>query len=445
MDFDGITHALYGRGWCDYVPFLATVVEEHLHHVHSPQFLVRGKPEVVTLDEVNRKCGPIYGPLFLLSVGPRPAGWGRLAQENRILSWMDRSLGLVGDQLVDIHERFVTSKPLDAFSDCLITGPLEGLKITPVPDEWQVPWWRGRSLEETGFDTTVLRDIFSEAMEARNHLEWSLDFPGHSLRMEALRWMVQDTMAIAHPEAMLARAFVTNNKKEATRAARLDPSLKPWSDWIKAWIDFPKGKPAWARLEKVDPLGPTLSHLLQAVLDALNGGETHLQIVEDIQPTRNNRESPYLSYILEQATDIYLEQYLRQRDEAGVEIGTADKVRLVQLGCRFPAIISWLLDEIRTGSSQVLNACLLAGFSPHGRFAAENYLNLLATAVSHGNHAAIRSFLSHGANPRDPSHYIHTPLQLLEDSLEEGHPWPDDIVAAMRNHLPHKPRKRSRE
>ena len=78
------------------------------------------------------------------------------------------------------------------------------------------------------------------------------------------------------------------------------------------------------------------------------------------------------------------------------------------------------MHAIKANHNNFVRLCLESGFKPVGHFG-PCYLNLLATATNAENTEAVRTFLEHGADPDEPSHYGgQSSLALCESNGESG-------------------------
>lgn len=437
---DQLSQELWELSVADYLGFLCQVTADKLGQLNSPQFLPKGRPRVVSFAEVAEQCGPISGPTYTNSFGPRPAGWGLAAAENRVLSWSDHGFGLVGDQVVNIEDRFFTAKPLTAFAGALIAGPMEEEPSQPMPKELCVSTWRGQPLTTQPFDRQLFREIFLQGQVASKELNWRYDFGHNAVIREAFRCFVQADDADAQADVQLAKG-VSFTGKEASQAlnaaARLDPAVKPWTQWIKAWHEQnrPEALARMAKLFAPDPVEAALLETSHAVARLESGEAVDLKVVEPFQSLFRNEASPYLSWLLECTCDEFIERFMANQPAMG-EGGDPELHSLaIRLGYRSDRTGAWLLAAINAGENSFLAVCLKHGFNPVGRFLQGDnsiYLNLLTTAA-HGRQAGtVKLLLAAGADPDEPSHYGgNSTWEMAEQAKAMGDPWPKAIVNAL--------------
>jgi hypothetical protein len=434
LDLDQISEALFEQSVGDALGFLTSVVSDNLFSLKSPQFILCGKPRVVPLAEVAKKCGPIYGPFVTMSSGPRPAGWGTAAGENRILSWMDQGIGLVGDQMIDIADRYITARRLDEFDGALIAGPLESVEMLDLPEDKMVVMWKGSPVTIDPFDPLVFREIYSEAVRRSEQKHWVYDFRGNAVSADALNYFINLDDRDLNAEIFLALATIQSNEDSRDfirRAVELDPSFRPWGDWIDAWIDFPNSMERIAELKNTDSLGPPLFTTCQLIVDLENGREISLDALESFVSLQYDPASPYLGHILAMAMRMCIEKILKDKGSIGGGGDPALYAQAIRLGYRTVNTIGWLMAAIQTGENQFVRLCLDSGFKPVGRFL-NVYLNLLTTAAKSGNIDAVHAFLEHGANPDEPSHYGGSSTWALSQiNAECGVYWPEEILEAL--------------
>jgi hypothetical protein len=436
LDQNQISEAICGQGVMDSLGFLSSSVEDKLSQLNSPQFILRGKPAVVSLAEVVAKCGPLHGPVSTFSFGPRPTGWGMAAKENRILSWNDEGFGQVGDQVVNIGDRFVVARPLDAFNGALIVGSLEDVEVEDLPESMSVMMWNGRRLTMEPFDPGLFREVFHAATRAEFNLEWSYDFRGLAAAREAIRFFMQHDEADRHADILLARATLSPNEdhREMVRQAlKLDPSLKAWADWIEAWIDFPENMDRTAGLKDTDPMGPALLAAMQTRVDLEAGKTVSLDALEAYAGLRDNAASPYLSRIFGRVIDMCVEKHLEEKKSIKEGGDPGMYAQAIRLGYRDKTSVGWLLAAIRSeDANEFVRFCLKSGFNPVGRFLNGIYLNVLASAADAHNVEAVQALLEHGADPKEPSHLGGSTLELAQQAEELELDWPEEILAALQ-------------
>lgn len=443
LTLNHISDAIWGGDVDEILGFISNTVEERLGRLYSPQFVLCGKPRVATLSDVVAKCGPMYDAGATFSFGDRRPGWAVAASNNRILSWTDEGIGLVGDQVVNIDERFITARPLDEFQDTLILGPLDAATIEELPSHMIMPEWKGRSLTSNAFDPLVFRDVFNEAMRQHNQLVWTYDFRSNAAAAEALRHLLSQSDSEEHADPLLA--FATISAEEANRellkkAVERDPSTRHWAEWIDVWIDFPNvSQGRISALGSEDPLTAALANACQTFLELNDGDDVSLDRLLDFVALQRNPESPYLSHILARVLSMCVEKSLEQEpsmDDGGNPDLYAQAIRL---GYRGNAVIAWMMDAIRAGETDFITLCLDERFTPVGRFISGGYLNLLTMAATAGNLLIVQAFLRHGANPDEPSHYGgEGTLAFGEQQMTEGAAWSDSIMHALRTARKHR-------
>ena len=424
LSLDQICMALYeGDGVESAVDFLNATAGDRLRQINSPQHVLRGKPRVVTLAEVAEKCGPVYGPFCTFSFGDRPAGWGAAACENRVLSWMDQGLGLVGDQTVNIDDRYITARPLDEFEGALIAGPLGSVEVLELPKEQQVVSWKGRPLTIDPFEPAVFREVFSKAMMLNAQLQWTYDFRSNAAAREAFLFYHHHDEADQHADILLAKAVMSpdeGSREKLTRAVELDPSIKPWADWIEAWIGFPDNMERIAELKNTDRLGSALVACCQTYVDLKAGKVVTLEPLESLVGMQYDPQSPYLGYMLARVTEMCIGEALDGKESIEDGGDPTPYAQALRMGFRGQQAKVWLMNAIKANHNSFVRLCLDSGFKPVGRFG-PCYLNLLATAAFAENAEAVRAFLEHGADPDEPSHYGgQSSLALCEYNKESG-------------------------
>jgi hypothetical protein len=425
LSLDQVCMALYDG--CDgvegAVAFLNETAGDRLAQIRTPQHVLSGKPRVVTLAEVAEKCGPVYGPFCAFSFGDRPAGWGAAASENRILSWMDQGLGLVGDQTVNIDDRYITARPLDEFEGALIAGPLDSVEVLNLPKEQQVVTWKGRPLTIDPFEPAVFREVFSNTMRLHAQLKWSYDFRSNAAAREAFLFYHSHDDGDQHADILLVKAVMgldEESREKLTRAVELDPLIKPWADWIEAWIDFPDNMERIAELKNTDRLGSALVACCQTYVDLKAGKVVNLKPLESFVGMHYDSQSPYLGYLLARVTEMCIGEALDGKDSIEEGGNPAPYAQALRMGFRGQQAIGWLMHAIKANHNDFVRLCLESGFKPVGRFG-PCYLNLLATATNAENAEAVRAFLEHGADPDEPSHYGgQSSLALCEANVESG-------------------------
>jgi hypothetical protein len=415
--------------------FLGKSLRVHLDKIHCPQHIFCGKPRVVSLAEVNEKCGPIYGPFGTMSYGDRPAGWGAAAGENRVLSWMDQGFGLVGDQTVNIDDRFITTRPLDEFEGALIAGPLDSVELLDLPEEQRLTMWKGRPLTMDPFDPAVFREVFCEAVRIKRELQWTYDFRAHAAVLEAFSYYANHDEALQHADILLASAVLSEDqegREKLRRAVKLDPCVKPWADWIDAWIDFPDNMERIAELKNTDPLGPVLVAACQAYVGLIAGENVNLDFLEASVDMQYAPQSPYLGFLLARVTEMCIIESLDGKDSIESGGDPAPYSQALRLGFRRVLAIFWLKEAIDANQNDFVRQCLDSGFNPVGRFASLLYLNLLTWAVVAGNAEAVRAFLEHGADPEEPSDLDGKSMLDFCESNEIGGEIMDMLLAARK-------------
>lgn len=434
LSLNEISEALFESGVDDLVEFLNATLEGKLTHLNSPQFILSGKPRVVTLSEVADSCGPIYRTTSLFSFGGRPPGWGSAAKENRILSWADQCFGLVGDQVVNISDRYITARPLDNFEGALIVGSLDELNIQELPEEMQVTKWKGQSLNIDEFDPHLFREVFINTLNTRDELFWTYDFRANAFCTEALRYYLSSDKADNHADILLAKNLfgkTAASRKQLKRAVDLNPSFKSWADWITAWHDFPKSIKRISDLKDIDPLGPALANAFQTYENLSLGKNVKLDSLEKCVDKQYHKTSPYLGWILAQVTFMCIDKTLESQpamDEGG---NSALYAQAISLGYRNVKAFGWLIDAIKGEKNGFVKLCLEAGFKPAGRYL-NAYINPLTIAAKNGNIEAVLIFLKFGADPDEPSHYggLGT-IAFGEQEAECGDPWRKEIMEAL--------------
>jgi hypothetical protein len=393
------------------VQFLSAAVADRLRQISSPQFLLRGKPRVVTLAEVSEKCGPVYGPFCTFSFGDRPPGWGAAASENRILSWKDQGFGQIGDQIVDIDDRYITARPLDEFEGALISGPLDSVEFQELPEEQGVTRWKGRPLSMEAFDPRLFREIFSAWSKAYSQLLWTYDFQGYAAVREACLYFTHHDGADEHADILLAKATLDEDDKESLEKLRkavvLDPSLKRWADLIEAWRSFKDSMDMKqiAGLRHTDPLGSAIFTACQTFVDLKDGKDVSLDQIEACGGIQHYPTSPYLSKIFENAILMCVDEMRNGVDDLDKGGDPRFYAQAIRIGYRGDPTISWLIYAIKGGANDFVRLCLDSGFKPAGRYTGGTYLNLLTMAAANNNLEAVKAFLKHGADPDETSHY----------------------------------------
>ena len=431
LSLDQISEVLFEQTLEDAIQFLTATLEGRLTHLNSPQFMLCGKPPVVSLGEVADSCGPIYGPIATFSFGERPRGWGVAASENRILSWTDQGFGLVGDQVINISDRYITALPLDKFEKSLIVGSLDNVNLLELPAGKQVTLWSGKPLNIYEFDPILFREIFNEALKANSEIFWTYNFRLNAVAREALIYYLNHEDSDKHADILLAKSLIhktSGTRKQIKQAIKLDSSLKIWADWIALWHDFPKSMKRVFELKSTDPLGPALLTACQIFSDLLDGKTASLDPLEKFVEKQHDPSSPYLSFILKSITSECIGKKLAMNQGGD----SAPYEQALRLGYRGENTIAWLMDAIKSGNNNFVRLCMKLGFKPVGRFL-QIYLNLLTTASNAGNIEAVQIFLQHGADPEEPSHYggLDT-LALGEQQGECGNSWKPEIIKILQ-------------
>ena len=395
--------------------FLAGLCEENLQGLNSAQVNPDQLPRIVSLQEVITNCGPIYDVGSTLSFGERPAGWGSAAAEDRILSWRDAGYGLVGDQTVDIDTRYITARPLTAYRDAIVAGPLDASGFEPLPDELAVVKWEGAPVSFSPFDSAAFRRLYVRAIQSKKELEWNQAFAAKALAREAWMFYVQSDQAESHAEILLALGTLQRDPGEATaklaKAAELDPALGRWAKTVAAARGClaattpAEWKEALAQLKTC----PAESHLEQALVTACEtlmavqgGAPVALDALEGWVANFRDLRSPYVSWMLERACDAILEAWFQAEENLG------EKPQLLQqaVRCGFRDACGPLaVAACHVGNESWLEHLLTLGFSAQGRYINGLCLVPLATAVYKDNLVAVRLLLKHGADPLQPSHY----------------------------------------
>jgi len=435
LSLDQICNALYESNVEEAAGFLSSAAGDNLRQIRSPQHVFCGKPRVVTLAEVAEKCGPVYGPFCTFSFGDRPAGWGAAASENRILSWMDQGLGLIGDQTVNIDDRYITARPLDEFEGAIIAGPLDSVELLDLPEEQQVVTWKGRPLTMDPFDPAVFREVFSKTMRLHAQLKWSYDFRSNAAAREAFLFYHSHDDGDQHADILLAKAAMgadEESREQIARAVELDPSVKHWADWVEAWIDFPDNMERIAELKNTDRLGSALVACCQTYVDLKAGKGVNLQPLESFVGMHYDSQSPYLGYLLARVTEMCIGEALDGKDAIEDGGDPSPYAQALRIGFRGEQAIGWLMAAIKANHNNFVLLCLESGFKPVGRFFGPCYLNLLATAASNKNVEAVRAFLEHGADPDEPSHYGGLSALALCEYNEECRPILEALRAARK-------------
>ena len=422
LDIDEIANALCltDGGVEEALGFLSSAVEEYeIFGLNSPQFLLCGKPQVVALSEVVEKCGPLYGPFSTFSFGPRPVGWGVAAKDNRVLSWNDGGFGQIGDQIVNINVRYIAARSLDAFEGALIAGPIESVHVNEWSEDQEVVTWKGCPLSMNPFNVEVFREICNEMIKVRDNLYWNYNFGEWSAVREAFCFYINHPEADQYADILLARVLIRSDDEEAQdlleRAVTLDPTVKSWADWIKAWIAFPDELPSMDCLEATDSLEAALYTTFQTFVALKNKQQTDLGTLQALDCFRRDPASPYLSTILAWAASMCVDVYI-DNHEAEFESGDFEACsRAIHLGYRGRRALAWMIHASSVGGGDFVEQCLEAGLKPVGRFVGGGYLNMMATAVSAENLEATQAFLKYGASLNEPSHYGgRSCLELIE-------------------------------
>ena len=395
--------------------FLASTCEDRLYSLNGKQVDPDLLPRIVSIQEVIANCGPIYDVGSTMSFGERPAGWGSAAAEDRILSWRDAGYGLVGDQTVDIDTRYITARPLTAYRDAIVAGPLDASGFEPLPEELAVVKWEGKPVSFSPFDSAAFRRLYVRAIQSKKELEWNQAFAAKALAREAVMFYVQSDQAESHAEILLALGTLQWDPKEATaklaKAAKLDPALGRWAKTVAAASGClaattpAKWKKALAKLKTC----PAESQLEQALVTACEtlmavqgGAPVALDALEGWVANFRDLRSPYVSWMLERACDAIVEACLQAEENLG------EKPQLLQqaVRCGFRGACGPLaVAACHVGNESLLEHLLTLGFSVQGRYLNGLCLVPLATAVNSYNLVAVRLLLKHGADPLQPSHY----------------------------------------
>ena len=146
---------------------------------YSRQVTFDDCPLAVPLKNVLKVVGPIYGgPSF--SMGDRGPGWARAAAENRIFSISDQGYGMVGDQIVDVYSRYITTRPIPVPWNTLLIGSTDELDkaqdFSEIPEALTRPAWARYSMVGENIQDQEILEVAQEMVTSRQKAGLTKEF-----------------------------------------------------------------------------------------------------------------------------------------------------------------------------------------------------------------------------------------------------------------------------
>ncbi|MEO7300516.1 MAG: hypothetical protein ABI042_18280 [Verrucomicrobiota bacterium] len=427
------------------VRMLLEIQQKISEHLVSEQVEPDQLSQILSIKDMAAECGPFFLAGASFSLSKRPQWWARAASEDRIFSWHDQGFGLVGDQLVDIKERFIATRPLTRFRYTLITGPFAPPKKSP-PEHLTVTNWEKLGLQPNRVNMPVFRNLLFELLQLRQNLGWIQQLG----RLHELQAVLQELIlgwSTLEPNAefCIAQSFLRSDLSVIRgflhQARQLDPAFSSLSELGNLHAMhrvFEAGNSedwniliehAERRLRETSDVWHRA--ILESELLLLNVKKGRKAPIDDLEPFikyLNNPERVYESLIIGQNCRAICENSWSDREELDKAWGGDPQrfVQIIQLGLR-PSLLyyTWAI-ALRPGFSEVLSILLSQGVSPRGqlthisnffemlhaqREGIENieplpgYFVPLAQAVLDGNREAVKALLDHGADPLEPSHF----------------------------------------
>jgi hypothetical protein len=421
----------------------AGILDEHLGSIFSRQINPDLCSRVVTFNELRQTCGPFYrSSEALFSLGDRPEGWASLAFADRILSWSDDGFGILGDQVIDVAERLVSSKPMSAYADAIIAGPLPD-DLEEAPEGFIAPDLHAIGIKDRKLSDELFCKLYLDAFIADRDLEWTKNFPLAQFAREALRtaWPKFIEAAKKSPKkfgqvALYAAAIredesASDNEFEVPLAdsGRRQLAIIRMAQRVLAAAEAPRKRRLLAKeVEKLHAVGREEKALKQISSLATQAGKSPVTVeeLESYKQYFRRLEFPVLSTQIEILCGRLALSLIQEADDAG-----QDELlpRVAFCGWRPPPGAT-LQKARRDESGQLLRQLLKAGMSPHGH--ASNGINfsaLIGEALN-SNPLSVEILLKAGADPLEPTHYGGaTTLEHVRWTVEESGTTVDPALA----------------
>ena len=414
--------------------FQAGILDEHLSSIFSRQINPDLCSRIVTFNELRKACGPFYrSSEALFSLGDRPEGWASLAIADRILSWRDDGFGILGDQVIDVAERLVSSKPMSAYADAIIAGPLPD-DLKEAPEGFIAPDLHAIGIKDGKLTDKLFCKLYLNAFITDRDLEWTKNFATAQFAREALRtaWPKFISAAKKSPKkfeqvALYAAAIredesSLDNEFEVplTDSGKRQLAIIRTAQRVLATAAAPRKRRALAKeIERLHVVGQAEKALKQLSSLAIQGGKAPVTI-EELESSKQffrRHEFPVLSAQIEMLCGRLALALIQEADEAG-----QDELlpRVAFCGWRPPPGAT-MQKARRDESGQLLRQLLEAGMSPHGH--ASNGINFSALIgeALYSNPGSVDILLKAGADPLEPTHYGGaTTLEHIRWTVEEG-------------------------
>lgn len=435
---------------------LYEVVKAHPHELFSQQVDPGRVNKVVSLEEVERACGPFYratGDHF----GERPLGWGRAAGEDRIFSWRGDGFGLVGDQLSDVEERYISAAPMTRYRDVFIAGPWN-LEVGDLPWEFKRPHWTRFGIDPANLDIRDYWQLFYSVRSAWRDLNWTQEHGKYSELREAMSLVIEQLRSEHEAEIMMSQLmlqYIDVDKKQKIFKKAIDSNPAIVEEAHYTWIavqcmatakhqDDEEIETAeyWSNLndhvEKLKPRKAILKALVTAMRLIIRQYQGQLVTLEELELLPRHfkkKTNPCAALVLWRICEKVAGNILAKETEADNLVNQPDLLlKAIKSGARPDGmtLASAATDE---PECHLLRFLLKAGFSPHGRLGMMGYINPLASAVIARNEKAVKLLLKHGADPSVPTHHFgSTALELAEANLGAEY-----IARLFKKHLKNPP------
>jgi hypothetical protein len=376
-------------------------------------------PRIVSLKDVIKSCGPIYESCgACLSLSQRPNGWASAVKAQRVLSWHDSGFGFLGDQTVDINMRLVSAKPLTAFADAIIAGPLPEDGFPEMPAGFIQDKQTSRERRKLPTREEAHR-LFYNLVVCQMDLDWTKDLAQYQcLRQPALQLLAEEGQKLSsgNDARMEFSLFgdIGDRKKSLKNLAAADPSVAGLTillllavECVSALEDRKMTSAILKRHAKMKPVTKwevALWNISLLCLHVADGKVVDVADVEAFLPFLRNPDEPALSIQIERTCSALCSRIAAQYLENHDSMDSALAHRMCKCGWRPPAG-SILMPAIEAENTDFLKYLLSYGMYPKGHPGGGINLVPLATAAMRGNNDAVKLLLEAGADPLEPTHY----------------------------------------
>jgi len=399
---------------------LSSVYEEHCDNIFSTQINPDTCKKIISFEELDAACGPFFVVSdACLSISSRPMGWASFVIDNRVLSWSDGGFGIMGDQIIDIDRRLVSTKPMTTFGNTLVSGPLPD-NIECAPEGFIQPDLQRAGLNPGSPDMAAMKALIAQNVALKADLEWTKQFSIRQYTKEILEASLLDFMLAAHNSPDVYEEFLLyiSSSDSGDENRRLSELIQPTKHFLRRLkllelaqavaVDVDCGgieQELVNRVNNVEVDGEAEKALKQLLLHEIAAGDgnlINLEALEMFSSHFRNSEHPLLSGHIQLHCSKLAGCLFDAAEEDAIDADFL--MRLSKCGFRMFAV-PLLIKALNDDSTELLEYLISCGISAKGHaFNGMNFAPLI-TAVHKPNPIAVRLLLAAGADPLEPTHY----------------------------------------